>query len=83
MVLGVASLLISLMLVRGAGLEIIGNPSIAPPGRLGVVVNKRRAFLPAKVGRGAAHASWSFRLLVVSPLEAPDRSLGASREQQL
>ena len=32
-------------------MEIVGNPSTAPPGGLGADVDERRAFLPAKEGR--------------------------------
>ena len=56
LVLGMSNLLASLMLVREEGLEIIGNPSTAPPGGLGADVDERRAFLPAKVGSGAPQA---------------------------
>ena len=52
LVLGVANLLVSSMLIREEGLEIIGNPNTAPPGGLGAYVDERRAFLPVKVGRG-------------------------------
>ena len=44
------------MLVREEGPEIIGNPSTAPFGGLGVDVDERLAYLPAKVGHGAAWA---------------------------
>ena len=82
LVLGVANLLVSSRLGREAGLEIIGNPSIAPPGGLGVVVDERRTFLPTKEGSGTPQGLRLFRLLAVSLLEASDRSLGASREQR-
>ena len=54
LVLGVASLLVSSMLVREEGPVIIGNLSTAPSGVLGADVDERHAFLPAKVGHGEA-----------------------------
>ena len=48
LVLGVANLLVPSRLGREAGLEIIGNPSIAPPGGLGADVDERRAFRSAE-----------------------------------
>ena len=44
LVLGAMNLLVSLNLVRQEEPEIIGNPSIAPPGGLGAVVDEARAF---------------------------------------
>ena len=82
LVLGVASLLVSSMLVREEGLEIIGNPSTVTPGGLGADVDERRAFLPAKVGSGAPLVPWLSWPLAVSPRKVPDQILGPSREQQ-
>ena len=48
LVLGVMNFLVSSRLGREAGLEIIGNPSIAPPGGLGAAVDERRAFRSAE-----------------------------------
>ena len=81
LVLGVASLLVSSMLVREEGLEIIGNPSTAPPGGLGADVDERRAFLPAKVGSGAPRAPWPSWPLAVSLQGVPDKGLGLLPEQ--
>ena len=82
LVLGAVNLLVSLKLGWVAGLEIIGNPSIAPPGGLGAVVDERRAFLPTKEGCDVPRALRQLWLLAVSPLQASCRGLGAFWEQR-
>ena len=67
LVLGVVNFLVSSRLGREAGLEIIGNPSIVPPGGLGAIVDERRTFLPAKEGSGTSRVPWPFWLLTVFP----------------
>ena len=78
----VGDFLASSGLAREAGLEITGNPNIAPPSGLGAVVDEARAFQPTKEGCDAPRALRQLRLLAVSPLEALGRGLGAFREQQ-
>ena len=82
MVLGAENLLVSLKLAREAGLEITGNPNIAPPRGLGAVVDEARAFQPTKEGCDAPRALRQLGLLAVSPLEASGRGLGGFWEQR-
>ena len=70
--LGVVNLLVSSRPGLEAGLEIVGNPSIAPPRGLGVVVDERHAFLPSKLGWSVPQTSWPSRPLAVFPRGVPD-----------
>ena len=82
LVLAVTDLLVPSKLGREAEMEIIGNPSIAPPGSLGADVDERHAFLPAKIGSGAPLVPWPSWSLDASSGKVLDWGLGAFREHR-